>query len=339
MDLLPSAEQEQIVAATVAFLTSELPVERLREPRAGADAAKVWTKLAELGWFALGGPASGDDGFGLTLTDAALVYRELGRHLVPPAALGAALGASVAAAAGDRALAAEIGEGRARVGLAVRPSEHAGVGALSSGPFLLLDVDDAELFLAWNEREAALIAASDLGPVERKESVDPGLAIAEARVTGERLTAAVRADALPVDRWASVLTAAMLVGIAEATRDLSVAHAKTREQFGRPIGSFQAVKHACADMAVRAEAAAPQVWMAALTADAARPDADFQAAAAKLVATEAAYANSRAAVQVHGGMGVTFECLVHFHLKRTHVLDAVGGNVRDQQARVLVAGR
>ncbi len=264
----------------------------------------------------------------LSLTDAALVYRELGRHLVPPAALGAALGASVAAAAGERALAAEIREGRTRVGL-----------ALAGPPLLLIDVEDAELFLAWNEREAELLPAGDLGALERKESVDPGIAIAASSVAHPRSAATVSAAALPVHRWGSVLAAAMLVGIAEATRDLSVAHAKTREQFGRPIGGFQAVKHACADMAVRCEAAAPQVWMAALTADAARPDADFQAASAKLVATEAAYANSRAAIQVHGGMGVTFECLVHFHLKRTHVLDAIGGDIRNQQARILAAAR
>ena len=330
MDLLPSPEQQQIIDATRVFLQAELPVERLREPRAGADGAKVWTKLAELGWFALG--EAGNDDFGLTLTDAALVYRELGRHLVPPAALGAALGAGVAAAAGDRKVAAEIREGRARVGLAVRPS-----GDVTAGRFLMIDVEDADLFLAWSEREASLYSADDLGDLARKESVDPGIAIAEATVGRARLAAS--AAELPTHRWGSVLAAAMLVGVAEATRDLSVAHAKTREQFGRPIGGFQAVKHACADMAVRCEAAAPQVWMAALTADAARPDADFQAASAKLVATEAAYANSRAAIQVHGGMGVTFECLVHFHLKRTHVLDAIGGNLRDQQARVLVATR
>jgi alkylation response protein AidB-like acyl-CoA dehydrogenase len=330
VDLLPTSEQEQIVEAAAAFLRAELPVERLRNPRARADAAAVWTKLAELGWFGL---ASSDaEGFGLTLTDAALAFREFGRHLVPPAALGAALGASVAAAAGDRALATEIREGRARVGLAVRPSGAA------DGSLLLVDTEDAELFLSWSEREAALVPASALGATVPKESLDPGIAIATSSAPRSH-AAAVPAAALPVHRMGAVLLAAMLVGIAEATRDLSVAHAKTREQFGRPIGGFQAVKHACADMAVRCEAAAPQTWMAALTADAARADADFQGAAAKIVATEAAYANARAAIQVHGGMGMTAECLVHFHLKRTHVLDAIGGDLRHQQARVLVVAR
>ncbi len=337
MDLLPSPEQEQIVDAAVTFLKGELPVERLRDPRARADGAAAWTRLAELGCFALGW--NREDGFGLTLIDAALLYRELGRHLVPPAALGAALGATVATAAGERDLASAIRDGRMRVGIAVRPSGTVGGTRLTDGPFLLIDAEDAELFLGWSESEAVLIPVSGLEPISRKDALDPGIAIAVSSVPRVSVAAAIATADLPVHRAGTVLAAAMLVGIAEATRDLSVSHAKTREQFGRPIGAFQAVKHACADMAVRCEAAAPQVWMAALSADAARPDADFQAAAAKLVATEAAVANSAAAIQVHGGMGITAECLVHFYLKRAHVLDAIGGSLRDQQARVLAAPR
>jgi alkylation response protein AidB-like acyl-CoA dehydrogenase len=115
----------------------------------------------------------------------------------------------------------------------------------------------------------------------------------------------------------AVLTAALQVGLAARLTELSVDYAKVREQFGRTIGSFQAVKHICADMFVRTELARVAVHAAAVTLD--DPDATEGAravAGAKLLADEAAVTNGRAAVQVHGGMGFTWEVPVHFFLKR-----------------------
>ena len=135
-------------------------------------------------------------------------------------------------------------------------------------------------------------------------------------------------------RDGSLLTAALQVGHAAAVLDLAVAYAKERHQFGQPIGAFQAVKHICADMLVRAEVARAGVQAAACLADA--PDvaaAEAEAAGcsaadmvdravmgAKLLADEAALANARAAIQVHGGMGFTWEVPLHLHLKRARVL-------------------
>ena len=113
-------------------------------------------------------------------------------------------------------------------------------------------------------------------------------------------------------RDGAVLTAALQVGMAQWACDLAVEYAKGRVQFGRPIGGFQAVKHLCADMAVRAEVARCAVQAAAVTVD--QPDvgdADVAAAGAKLLADEAAVTNGRSSIQVHGGMGFTWEVPAH----------------------------
>ncbi|MEU0008450.1 acyl-CoA dehydrogenase family protein [Streptomyces sp. NPDC006314] len=124
------------------------------------------------------------------------------------------------------------------------------------------------------------------------------------------------AEADPV---AVLLTAAEQLGTATRVCELAVQHARTREQFGRPIGAFQAVKHLCADLLVRVETARAAVYAAAVTAD----RADI--AAARLLADEAAVRGARDCLQVHGGMGFTWEADVHLHLKRAWVRARRGG--------------
>ncbi|MFF9341473.1 acyl-CoA dehydrogenase family protein [Streptomyces sp. NPDC014773] len=118
-------------------------------------------------------------------------------------------------------------------------------------------------------------------------------------------------------REAALLTAAEQVGTAAWCTDAAVEHARRREQFGQPIGEFQAVKHLCAGMLVRTELARAAVWAAAVTAD------PVEIAGAKLLADEAAVANARDCLQVHGGMGFTWEADVHLHLKRAWVRAAL----------------
>ncbi|MFD9607828.1 acyl-CoA dehydrogenase family protein [Streptomyces sp. NPDC059083] len=112
---------------------------------------------------------------------------------------------------------------------------------------------------------------------------------------------------------AVLLTAAEQVGSSAATTGAAVSHARTRSQFGQPIGGFQAVKHLCAGMLVRTELARAAVWAAAVTRE------PVEIAGAKLLADEAAVANARDCLQVHGGMGFTWEADVHLHLKRAWV--------------------
>ena len=143
-----------------------------------------------------------------------------------------------------------------------------------------------------------------------------------------------------------MLTAALQVGMAQWACDLAVEYAKGRVQFGRPIGGFQAVKHLCADMAVRAEVARCAVQAAAVTVD--QPDVgdpDVAAAGAKLLADEAAVTNGRSCIQVHGGMGFTWEVPAHLAYKRARVLatqfggdDAPAEALADALADALATG-
>ncbi len=112
---------------------------------------------------------------------------------------------------------------------------------------------------------------------------------------------------------AVLLTAAEQLGSATRACELAVQHARTREQFGQPIGAFQAVKHLCAEMLVRTETARAAVYAAAVTADPADIDT------ARLLADEAAVRGARDCLQVHGGMGFTWEFELHLHLKRAWV--------------------
>jgi hypothetical protein len=131
--------------------------------------------------------------------------------------------------------------------------------------------------------------------------------------------------------------AAMLVGIAEAALELIVDYAKIRETFGRKIGSWQAVRHPCADMAVRAEAARSQLWYAAAAMKEGRSDAGVHLDVAKHMANTAALANTDANIQLHGGIGVTDEHNAHLLLKHALLLSRLFGSKRMLLGRLLDA--
>jgi alkylation response protein AidB-like acyl-CoA dehydrogenase len=133
-----------------------------------------------------------------------------------------------------------------------------------------------------------------------------------------------------VDPAAVLLTAAEQLGTATRVCELAVQHARTREQFGQPIGAFQAVKHLCAGMLVRAETARAAVYAAAVTAD------PVDIAAARLLADDAAERGARDCLQVHGGMGFTWECEVHLHLKRAWVRARRGGGGAESEELLAV---
>ena len=111
-----------------------------------------------------------------------------------------------------------------------------------------------------------------------------------------------------------------------------------REQFGQPIGAFQAIKHRCADMGVAAFAASAQVTMAAACLAEHAPQTPTELAAAVRIAVKSAQANAAAAIQVHGGMGFTAECDAHRYLKRAHVLARLLGDPRRTAAALLASG-
>jgi alkylation response protein AidB-like acyl-CoA dehydrogenase len=147
-----------------------------------------------------------------------------------------------------------------------------------------------------------------------------------------RLDAAADAVATVVGpqiwRLGQVGATAMLIGLAEAALHLIVEYAKVRETFGRPIGSYQAVRHPCADMATRVEAARAQLWYAAAALKEGRAEAPVHLNAAKHLANQAAVANADTCIQLHGGIGVTDEHDAHLILKHALLLSRIFGSKR-----------
>lgn len=259
----------------------------------GIDRA-LWRELGDAGFFALRLPEK-DGGVGLGLPEAVLLFEEAGRALVPGplAATHLAAGLVPGAAEGTRVVTALAGPGMA---------EHLG----AADSVLLLDGAAARAMTTDEGTGARALAAR---PVQ---SVDPLTPLHEVHQlppsSATRLLPGGDGERLRSE--AALLTAAQQLGSALRTLDMAVLHARSRRQFGRPIGSFQAVQHLCARMLVRAEIARSSVYAASLTM------AACEVAGAKLLADEAAVRNARDCLQVHGGMGFTWDADVHLHLKR-----------------------
>ena len=173
----------------------------------------------------------------------------------------------------------------------------------AAGDVVVAAVDDG--FVEW--LDAADVVLGDASGAVALRSVDPLTPL-------HRVPAPARTEPVAV-----LLTAAEQLGTAGRVCGLAVQHARTREQFGQAIGGFQAVKHLCAQSLVRVEVARAAVYAAAVTGDA------VDIAAARLLADEAAVRGARDCLQVHGGMGFTWESEVHLHLKRAWVRARRGG--------------
>jgi alkylation response protein AidB-like acyl-CoA dehydrogenase len=333
IDLNPGVDQRQAVDAVRRLLAQHFPLLRLRGTHAtGPDAAGL-ELLAGLGVFGLAASES-VGGSGLGLVDEVLVHTELGRHLVSPRSIASAIGVRAAHALGEPGLAAEMAAGRTAVCLA-QLLEPAAVDAADGVPLHLIDPGGAALALLWDDNGVALLRTQDLPDPSPVAATDRSVPLWRSTGADRALLGVVPTTVRPLAREAAVLVAAQLLGIAEAARDMAVAHAGTRRQFGQPIGAFQAVKHRCADMAVRAALLRAQLAFAALATQDGWSDAVFQADACRLLAARDALANARANVQVHGALGFTAECDAHLCVLRAHLLTRLGGPLRAAEDRVL----
>jgi alkylation response protein AidB-like acyl-CoA dehydrogenase len=265
-----------------------------------------WLALGEAGVFSLRVPEA-DGGVGLGMMETVIVFEELGRALVP----GPLVATHIAAGLVDGA---------------------------STGQTVVTVIDGAYAEFG-DECDAALLIGDHIYTVddvhgENVAPLDPLMPLfrVDVQISGAR----VDADAARIRLEGAALTAALSSGIASRTVELAVAYAREREQFGKPIGTFQAVKHICADMLVRAEVARAAVDAAGVLLDEDDADAPKAVAAAKLLASESAVANGKACVQVHGGMGFTWEVDAHLYLKRAAVL-ATQFDSLDQQAETLAS--
>jgi alkylation response protein AidB-like acyl-CoA dehydrogenase len=320
MNLLPSDDQLELVAAAGDFISSRPPIAEIRNRRDDPTPVdpEVWREGASLGLLTLGlDEAHG--GSGQDIDDEVMLFMELAKHLAVGPFLASTLGARVAALSGNSELVDQIGSGTVMVGLAeLRGDGEIGVDGFK-GSFDLVDCVTCTHALLVTREGAGLAELDEFGQITTLESVDPGTRLASATVTAGRITAWVPAETEWLWGRAQILSAAYLAGLAEAITQICTEHAKTREQFGRPIGVHQAVKHAVVDMAVRAEAASAQTLFAATAFKSGRTDTEFQILAAKTVAGQAAVSNGSGSIQVHGGMGYTYEHDAHLYLKRAIV--------------------
>ena len=316
VDLLPGPEEEEVARAASTYLAGELPVSRCHKPGADVLAPEKRVEIAGLGWFALS-LAEDEGGVGLSVVDDVMLFREVGRFLAPLNLLTNALAARVAAEQRHEELLASILSGKAQVALAISAPQD-------EGRLRLFDWRGACLVLR-AESDAATLCALDADQVEPVDCLDKTVSMGTVRA--ETLTVLAHGDGRAA-RSGMLNVAAMLVGIAEAQLAMIVDYARIRETFGRPIGAYQAVRHPCADMAVRCEAARAQLYAAAVSLRDGKPDADAQIAAAKLLANQAAMRNADWNIQLHGGIAVTMEHDAHLYMKRAYLLARLFGAER-----------
>jgi alkylation response protein AidB-like acyl-CoA dehydrogenase len=302
------------------FLDGRFPPDVVRNiEHAGARLDRdLWHELGDTGVFALRVPED-EGGLGLGVSEAALVFEELGRALVP----GPLVATELAARISPEAAAGHVVVGLVELDDQMTVIEH----AADLDALLVLGADEVQLvdpdFLEGVDADRPLDALTPIrlvtGSLPNGESIGGREVAEQLRLVG------------------LVLTSALQLGIAARTVELATEYAKEREQFGRPIGSFQAVKHIVADMLVRSEVARGAVYAAACTLDGRSDDAPARAAAvAKVVAGDAALANAKACIQVHGGIGYTWELDVQRYWKRASVLDTHFGN-SDRWAEAVAA--
>ncbi len=325
IDLNLSGDQRQITASVQDVLTDRFPLGRFRNTRGGNCDQSIFSEVVELGWLGLG-VAEDAGGAGFTLVEEVLLFRELGRHLVTPCVLASVLGAHLALALGKAAFAAGIIAGTQRVALANR---LVGGGALTHA---VLDGAGCDWLLFWDEAGFTCLSREAISRQDVGQSIDRTLSLQRvALAAGEGLHLAGDAAAA-LRRRADLLIAAQMLGLAQAAQETAVDYAKLREQFGQPIGAFQAIKHRCTDMKLRETVLEALVLMAALAERNNEADAAFQIASARLLGSHYAIENGAAGIQIHGAMGYTAECDAHLFVLRAHVLDSIGSTAALREA-------
>ncbi len=306
MYLAPEGEELEIANAAAEFIADALPIERLHRPGNCDLTQDVRANLAKMGWFSLALPEV-RGGSGLSAVEHALFFREIGRQCGPIDILAQALAANLA---GDD-IREPLTSGVVGVALlAADGIQHRVIGAADANYGLLVSPEGASL----HDLSAA--------HVDPRPALDPANSLG---VLADLPAPVATTDGPHLWRLGQVGTAAMLVGLAEAALALIVEYAKVRETFGRAIGSYQAVRHTCADMAVSIEAARAQLWYAATAMKEGRADATAHLDAAKHLANEAALRCTDSNIQLHGGIGVTDEHDAHLLMKHAALLSRLFG--------------
>jgi alkylation response protein AidB-like acyl-CoA dehydrogenase len=379
MDIGFSEEQELLRETARKFLDGECTTKFVREMMA-SDAAVTddfWQQLAANGWLGITYPEE-EGGSGLGLVDLVVLMEEIGRAVMPgPYPATVLLGGAAIAAAGSPAQRREwlprIAAGEVKASLAVtEPNarwDAAGITATareSRGGFALsgtkMFVPDAHLadvlVVAARSRDGSTMEdgvslflvpkdAAGLG-IRRLPSVDETRKLCEVKldnvaVPGSALLGEVHQGWAPlqqvIDR-AAVALAAEMCGAAQRVLDMTVDYAKLRVAFGKPIGTYQGVKHKCADMLVEIENAKSLTYYAAWAVDEGEADAPLAVSMAKAAASDAGRKVCAAGIQLHGGIGMTWEHDLQLYLKRAKADEVMFGDAswhRERIARLMGA--
>jgi alkylation response protein AidB-like acyl-CoA dehydrogenase len=317
----PDSDQVAFAASVGKSLLAMLPLSRLHDSH--EESARIWTDLTSLGVFEIASSEQ-QGGSALGAAEEALIVLELGRRAVAP---------SVLATVGATHLPYAVNRLPPSAGSSSRGDQRASMTRVAAGyrrgdRVVLVEDSAADRLLVRDARGAALFVYPNSFSV-----VDTQLwssRLLQAAALGEPLAEATPAQALRL----RLIDAAALAGLARAALEMAVGYAGMREQFGRPIGTFQAVKHHCANMALAARLACDLVSFAAVAVDDGRDDAVLQVESAFYTAGSAAIDNCGKNIQIHGGMGFSDEADPHCLLKRARVLVEIAGGLEAALARI-----
>jgi len=330
MDFGLTDDQREIQRTARELLSRRASPERMREhAEAARTDQELWAELSELGWPGIA-VAETYGGQGLGAVELAVLCEELGRSLAPVPFLGSVMAATLIEHAGSEEqrerwlgglasgeLTGAAGDAREGVAALVPGGADAGV-------FVLVE-DGGARVLGRDEANVTAVASIDsTRPAARVEGA--GEALPGDPVAGGGAAAAI-------DR-ALIAVAAELVGVCDRALEMTVAYVKERRQFGTPVGAYQAVSHRCAQMLLDTESARAAVSFAAWTADADPERLGEAAAMAKAAASDAGREVTAAAIQLHGGIGFTWEADVHWLYKRAQLDAALLGGGRTHRARL-----
>ena len=346
MDFDLSEDQRTIKRTAREFLGARYRLDEVRrlaleEPRGFTDAQ--WDEIAGLGW-----PELADPEAGLGTVELAVVAEELG-YACAPSPLQSTWAATALLAAAGRSDA--LGGGR-RGTVAMWDAERLGTpeestlapgagGALTGTKIAVPDAGFADVLVvtAAGGRHYLVEAAADGVTIEPATSLDPSRRLFTVRLDGAHGEELTGEDLGRAWHAIAVATAAESVGVAERAMEMSVAYAKERQQFGRPIGSYQGVSHRCAQMLLEVEGARSVVYWAAWALDHEPETAGLAASAAKAYASDCGARVTGSAIQVHGGIGFTWEHDLQFLFKRANALAHHYGDARwhrDQVADAVI---
>jgi alkylation response protein AidB-like acyl-CoA dehydrogenase len=328
MDFGYSEDQREIQRTARELLADRASPQRVREhAEAGRTDEALWRELCELGWPGIA-VAEAHGGQGLGRVELSILCEELGRAVAPVPFLPTVLAATILEQAGSP----EQGE-RWLPGLASGEITGAlGISEDGVAEFVIGAVGAELIVLLRGNRGARVVTAeqADLSPVASIDPTRSAARVAAAEDAGEELAGDVPAG---VDR-ALVAVSSELVGVSARALEMTVAYVKERHQFGVPVGAYQAVSHRCAQMLLETEKARSTAAFAAWTADADPPRLPEAAAMAKAAASDAGREVTASAIQMHGGIGFTWEADVHWLYKRAQLDAALLGGAGHHRARL-----